>query len=695
MSDEKPASLSVFLCHASQDKPLVRELRDRLNAEGWIDPWLDEDRLSLGQYWTDVIEDALYSADAIVIFLSTNSVQKEGFVQRELKRAWEISLDKPNSVIFLIPIRLDDCEIPRQLRSRQWGDYFGDKKENTYQTLIRSLRERYKQRVATDEEKRIRVEDEVQKKSEEIKSQETAKQETTLSENEEQFLKVEIQKYFKELQRQDQSNKEKQGVKQNIINTAEPTKTSKVKVPEISFPQFSRHSKDQDRENISREKKPITFRAGSNSTFRGLLSLFIHFAAISFGWFVHQWMGLLSITVPILFTYYYFLYRIAVSVVPVSNPSSKSEPWKRYRIFLSYVWGFQYPLMVVRENSWKEPDIRVSGDCTKDIPTHGIIRMKSHQVVVIRDETKFSRIAGPGVVFTNKHEQPDQIFDLRLQLRTSEINVISKDGVSFLARVFTAFRIDSESWDKETYETLLGLNPLMRGADILDHTDGSFPFSSTRVKSVLGVTSSKNVGKDSSLYWDQWVLRVVEDQSRKVISQKYLDEMWRPANDNKFANAMDVIAQEIVGSCKTILRSAGILLISARIVNFRFPSKDYDADDISKQQIAAWSSEWERKRQEILAEAYAESERSQQEANAYVQAVLLNSIAEGLSQINEINPNLSRRVIAMRFLSTLSDYINKQQEGEKEEETENKIQELKSAFKEWKNMFFPNEGEEE
>ena len=44
--------LRVFLCHSSQDttgvalrKPIVRELYQRLNAEGWIDPWLDEEKL--------------------------------------------------------------------------------------------------------------------------------------------------------------------------------------------------------------------------------------------------------------------------------------------------------------------------------------------------------------------------------------------------------------------------------------------------------------------------------------------------------------------------------------------------------------------------------------------------------------------------------------------------------------------------
>jgi len=39
---ENRRRLRVFLCHSSQDKPIVRELYQRLLAEGWIDPWLDE-----------------------------------------------------------------------------------------------------------------------------------------------------------------------------------------------------------------------------------------------------------------------------------------------------------------------------------------------------------------------------------------------------------------------------------------------------------------------------------------------------------------------------------------------------------------------------------------------------------------------------------------------------------------------------
>jgi hypothetical protein len=126
-----------------------------LKSADWLDPWLDEEKISLGQHWTTIIEDALDAADCVIIFLSKNSIQKEGFLQRELNYAWEVSLKKPKEVIFLIPFRLDDCEVPRDLRARQWGDYFGEKKEKTYDVLLRSLKERYDQILLIEAKKRV------------------------------------------------------------------------------------------------------------------------------------------------------------------------------------------------------------------------------------------------------------------------------------------------------------------------------------------------------------------------------------------------------------------------------------------------------------------------------------------------------------------------------------------------------------
>ncbi len=138
--------LRVFLCHSSQDKPVVRKLYQRLSAVGWIDPWLDEEKLLPGQDWDLEIEKAVESADAVIVFLSNNSVSKEGYVQKELRKALDIALEKPEETIFIIPIRLDDCELPRRLRTRQYVDYFpAERGEQAYQRLLQALTLRFQQ----------------------------------------------------------------------------------------------------------------------------------------------------------------------------------------------------------------------------------------------------------------------------------------------------------------------------------------------------------------------------------------------------------------------------------------------------------------------------------------------------------------------------------------------------------------------
>jgi len=91
----------------------VRELYQKLHAETWIEPWLDKAKILPGQDWRMVIEKAVEDSDVVIVCLSGQSVSKEGFVQREIKYAYDIALEKPEETIFLIPLRLDDCAVPR------------------------------------------------------------------------------------------------------------------------------------------------------------------------------------------------------------------------------------------------------------------------------------------------------------------------------------------------------------------------------------------------------------------------------------------------------------------------------------------------------------------------------------------------------------------------------------------------------
>ncbi len=430
-------------------------------------------------------------------------------------------------------------------------------------------------------------------------------------------------------------------------------------------------------------------------------SVLLSIGIITAGWFFYRWVGLIFISLPFLWMYNASLQDLALLVMPASGPEDSVEQKKRRAAFFSYTWGFQSPMIMVDDHAWKKYEPRIPGDITWDFADFslpvvksldwrpGVIWTRPYHVVTITGGTKFKRVDGPGVVFTGKLERLDQIFDLRLQLRTKEIDVISKDGVHFLVRFFTPFRIDNEEWSQEIYDDLRQRNRLLRGGDKLTHEKGSFKFSTVRVQVTLGVTSTKAASGDPLIYWDQWAMNVVEDQTRQVISQKNLDEMWRPANDAKFKNALDTIATEIKTNCEPILRSAGILPYGARVVNFRFipkpDAKPDEMDEISEQQIATWKSEWNRKREEILDAAKAEAERAQQEARAYAEAMLLNSIASGLKKANEINPQLPRYIIAMRFLSALQDYIHDQPADKQ------RIIDFQEVLQAWHEKFAPEE----
>jgi len=192
-----PRPLRVFLCHTSQDKPAVRELSRQLVNEGWIETWLDEKSLLPGQDWRIKIEEAVEDSDIVVICLSAHSVTKEGYVQKELRYAREIALEKPDDTIFIIPLRLDECEVPRGLRFYQWVDYFGENKDVSYKALVASLNLRYEQRLKVEEKERIDREA-IERKHAEKLVQEKKEKEQQENEAREKILAIEKEKREKE-----------------------------------------------------------------------------------------------------------------------------------------------------------------------------------------------------------------------------------------------------------------------------------------------------------------------------------------------------------------------------------------------------------------------------------------------------------------------------------------------------------------
>lgn len=121
LSDARP--LKVFLCHASGDKATIRNLYQTL-TEDHFQPWLDEIQILPGQNWEYEISQAVRASDIVLVCLSPRSVTKEGFVQKEIKQALDVSDEKPEGTIFVIPVKLEECDVPNRLRKLQWVNLF-------------------------------------------------------------------------------------------------------------------------------------------------------------------------------------------------------------------------------------------------------------------------------------------------------------------------------------------------------------------------------------------------------------------------------------------------------------------------------------------------------------------------------------------------------------------------------------------
>ena len=115
---ELPINL-VFLSHAKEDVGVVSKLGERLLQDGII-TWFDENDLLPGDDWKMEIEKGIERSDYILVFLSSNSVNKDGYFQKELKEVMDRRQLKPEGERYIIPILIDACEPPRAFKDIHW-----------------------------------------------------------------------------------------------------------------------------------------------------------------------------------------------------------------------------------------------------------------------------------------------------------------------------------------------------------------------------------------------------------------------------------------------------------------------------------------------------------------------------------------------------------------------------------------------
>ncbi len=114
-------SRRVFLSYASEDRARAEPLYDALKSRGHR-PWMDKKDLLPGQEWETEIRRVIEESDFFIACMSTKSITKRGFVQKEIRFALDVLGTIPQGQIYLIPARLEPCDVPPPLSALHWID---------------------------------------------------------------------------------------------------------------------------------------------------------------------------------------------------------------------------------------------------------------------------------------------------------------------------------------------------------------------------------------------------------------------------------------------------------------------------------------------------------------------------------------------------------------------------------------------
>lgn len=116
----------ISYAHNPPDREVALRLYEHLRTAGHS-PWLDEKDLLPGEDWSSRIEEEVRACKLFLALISSHSLNRRGFVQKELRMALAVLDTIPVNERFLIPVRLDECD-PRDERIRRlhWLDLFPD-----------------------------------------------------------------------------------------------------------------------------------------------------------------------------------------------------------------------------------------------------------------------------------------------------------------------------------------------------------------------------------------------------------------------------------------------------------------------------------------------------------------------------------------------------------------------------------------
>ncbi|WP_018343898.1 TIR domain-containing protein [Cytophaga aurantiaca] len=124
----------VFISYSHEDKKFVEWLKNNLKDLG-LDIWFDQQEINLGDSIKNKITTGIQSSSTFIVVLS-NSSKNSSWVKYELNSA--LLLNAINKGVKIIPIKIDDSEVPSDLAGYLYAD-FSTNREQGLELLKKTL----------------------------------------------------------------------------------------------------------------------------------------------------------------------------------------------------------------------------------------------------------------------------------------------------------------------------------------------------------------------------------------------------------------------------------------------------------------------------------------------------------------------------------------------------------------------------
>jgi len=349
------------------------------------------------------------------------------------------------------------------------------------------------------------------------------------------------------------------------------------------------------------------------------------------GYLLGNWPGLALVPLTTVVILLWLLYRFSKYVLPLSD--KKGQQVDTFRCVLTYLLGTNWPFFFVKNG---KTEVRVAGDPFRQfLAGPGFVYAEPDHAAYVIDSVALTRIFGPGVSFTGLRDQEVVPLDLRPQLRTFDVEVLTKDGIPVRVRVFVPFRLSSSEKEVE-----------LRGA---------FPFRSRTAQQIAQheITQrrrKKNEGVEKHTWNGTLVPLLTRPILQDIISRYKVDDLCSAMDADR--DPRDEIVQDLQRRLRRVLGAYGIELLGGAIDNL-VPQDEM----VVQRRLDNWKTKWEYQILGSMADSRSDRARHIEKARAKAELQILHRLSD-VAREGPLGDDASQVALSLRFIDCLGEVMS-------------------------------------